>query len=66
MRRYEQFSGAFFVLLAIVQLSRLLLQWPVTVAGFAVPLWPSAIASVILLGFAIWAFRSYSRHTPGV
>jgi hypothetical protein len=66
MRRYEQFSGAFFTLLAIVQLSRLLLRWPVTVAGAEVPLWPSAIAVIILLGFAIWAFRSSSRGSPAV
>lgn len=66
MRRYEQVSGAFFILLAIVQLSRFLLQWPVTVAGFEVPLWPSAIASLVLLGFATWAFRSSARYTPVV
>lgn len=58
MRRYQQVSGAFFGLLAIFQLTRLLLRWPVTVAGFEVPLWPSAVASVILFSFAIWGFRA--------
>lgn len=66
MRHYEQFSGAFFTLLAIVQLTRLLLQWPVTVAGFEVPLWPSAIAAIILISFAVWAFRSSSRTSAVV
>ncbi|MEX2110180.1 MAG: hypothetical protein WD802_06235 [Gemmatimonadaceae bacterium] len=61
MRNYERFSGVVFTLLAIVQVTRLLLQWPVTVAGFDVPLWPSAIAAILLLSFAIWAFRSSSR-----
>ena len=63
MRRYQQASGAFFGLLAILQLTRLLLQWPVTVAGFEVPLWPSAVASVILFSFAIWGFRAAGGHS---
>jgi hypothetical protein len=63
MARYEQVSGVFFILLAIVQLSRFVLQWPVTVDGFSVPLWASAIAGVILISFAVWAFRTSSRAT---
>jgi len=31
MRRYEQVSGAFFCLVAAVQLTRLVLRWPVQV-----------------------------------
>src|SRR2546427_4737663 len=38
MRRYEQVSGAFFCLVAGVQLTRLVLRWPVQVADVAVPL----------------------------
>ena len=58
MRRYEQVSGAFFCLLAVVQLARVTLRWPVQVAGVAVPLWASVLAFLLASAFAIWAFRA--------
>jgi hypothetical protein len=60
MRRYEQVSGVFFSLIAIVQLARLLLRWPVQVATVSVPLWASAIAVLITAALAAWAFRTAS------
>jgi hypothetical protein len=65
MRRYEQVSGAFFCLLAALQLTRLLLRWPVQVAGVAVPLWASVLAFLVASIFAIWAFRAAKAHTFG-
>ena len=64
MRRYEQVSGVFFVLLAAVQLARLLLRWPVQVASVSVPLWPSVVAVVITGTLASWAFRSAATLRP--
>ena len=58
MRRYEQVSGTFFSLLAIVQLTRAVAGWPVHVATVAVPAWASVIAFVITGSFATWAFRA--------
>jgi hypothetical protein len=58
MRRYEQVSGAFFCLLAVVQLTRVVLHWPVQVADVVIPLWASLLAFVIASTFAIWAFRA--------
>lgn len=58
MRRYVQVSGAFFCLLAAVQLTRTILGWPVQVATVTVPLWPSVLAFLIASTFAIWAFRA--------
>ena len=57
MRRYVQISGAFFMLLALVQLTRSLLGWPVQVATVTVPIWVSVIAFLITASFATWAFR---------
>jgi hypothetical protein len=54
-------SGTFFLLLAIVQLARLLFHWPVQVAAVSVPLWASMIAVVITGALATWAFRSASK-----
>jgi hypothetical protein len=57
MRRYVQISGAFFTLLALVQLTRSLLGWPVQVATVTVPVWASVIAFLVTGSFATWAFR---------
>lgn len=58
MRRYEMVSGIIFSVMAIVQLLRTLLGWPVQIDLFTVPVWFSAIAFLVLGGMAIWAFRS--------
>ena len=58
MRRYAQVSGAFFGVLAVIQLTRTVLGWPIQVAGVELPLWASALACVITSTFAVWAFRA--------
>lgn len=58
MHRYVQVSGAFFGLLAIVQLTRTVLGWPVDVAGVTVPVWVSGVAFLITATFAFWSFRA--------
>ena len=57
MRRYVQISGAFFTLLALVQLTRSLLGWPVQIANVTVPVWPSLVAFLVTGSLATWAFR---------
>jgi hypothetical protein len=64
MRRYEQVSGVFFALVALVQLTRTLLGWRVQVTTVEVPIWASGLAFLITGGFAIWAFRS-ARSVSG-
>ena len=63
MRRYELVSGAFFSLLALVQLTRVVLGWPVQVAAVTVPVWASVLASLVAGSFAVWAFRSSRQAT---
>ena len=58
MRRYEQVSGAFFSFLAIMQLTRAVLGWPIQVAAVAVPVWASVVAFLVTGSLAIWAFRA--------
>ena len=62
MRRYVLVSGLFLALLTCVQLLRLILRWPITVAGASIPLWASAIAALIAGSLAIWAFRVSARR----
>jgi hypothetical protein len=58
MRRYELVSGVFFSLLALVQLIRVVLGWPVQVAAVTVPVWASVLAFLVAGSLAVWAFRS--------
>lgn len=58
MRNYEKVSGIIFTVMAIVQLLRTVLGWPVQIDLFTVPVWFSAIAFLVMAGMAVWAFRS--------
>ena len=66
MPRYELVSGVFFTLLALVQLTRTVLGWPVQVAGIEIPIWVSVIACLIAGALAVWGFRSAARQTQPV
>ena len=63
MRGYGLVSGAFFSLLALAQLTRAVLGWPVQVAAVTVPVWASVLASLVAGWFAVWAFRSLRDAT---
>jgi hypothetical protein len=58
MRRYGLVSGAFFSLLAFVQLTRAVLGWSVQVAAISVPVWASVVACLVATSFAVWGFRA--------
>ena len=66
MRRYELVSGVVFALLALAQLTRTVLGWPVHVAGMSVPVSASALACLLAGALALWAFRSATRHAGTV
>lgn len=58
MRTYLRVSTIVFGVLATVQLIRLILGWPVVVAGFSVPVWFSGVAVVIVGSMAVWGTRT--------
>ena len=64
MNRYAQVSGAFFCLLAAVQLTRAVLGWPVQVAEVNIPVWVSGCAFIVASALAAWAFRTARRAAP--
>jgi len=51
-------AGAVFLLISLLQLSRVIFKFRVLVASYEVPLGASAIAFVVALALAIWMFRS--------
>lgn len=61
MRAYLLVSTIFFDLLATVQLIRFLLRWPVSVAGFSIPVWASGIAILVVGGLAVWGMTLLMR-----
>jgi len=55
-------AAAFLLgLVALMQLVRLVLGWPVIVNGASIPLWPSAIACLVLAGLAVMVWREARR-----
>jgi hypothetical protein len=64
--RYERVSGTVFAVVAIVQLARIVMGWPVQVDLFTVPVWFSVIAFLVTGGLAVWAFRSAGRTAATV
>ncbi len=66
MRRYELISGILFTLVALAQLTRVVLGWQLQVDGFNVPIWLSGVAFLITGSLAIWAFRSGGRGPAAV
>ena len=54
-------ASVLFGLMAVGQLTRLLLRPEILVEGYVLPLWPSAVAVVLLACLCAWLW-SLSRH----
>jgi hypothetical protein len=52
--------GIFLLFLACAQLCRFFFKVNVVAAGMEIPLWPSAIAAVVLAALAIWLLKERS------
>ncbi len=50
-------AGAVFGLMALAQLGRLVARPEIVVAGHVMPLWPSALAFVVLTGLCFWMWQ---------
>ena len=53
-------TAIFLLLLACAQLCRYILKVDVVAAGMEIPLWPSAIAAVVLAVLAVWLLKERS------
>ncbi|AOS97336.1 hypothetical protein AUP74_01906 [Microbulbifer aggregans] len=56
-------SSILFGLMALGQLWRLVAQPEVLMSGVPVPVWPSALAFILLLVLSIWLWRLSKRAT---
>ena len=50
-------ASIIFGLMSLAQLVRLVMRAEVLVAGHLMPLWPSALALIILGGLSIWMWK---------
>jgi hypothetical protein len=50
-------ASVVFGLISIGQLTRLIIRPEVLVGGYLIPLWPSALAFLILGGLSLWLWR---------
>jgi len=57
-RNYIVVSGVIFCVVAVAQASRALMQLPVHIGSFEVPVWASWVAFVVAGSLCVWAFRS--------
>ena len=58
-RRYSLIAAITFTVIAFLQLSRVVLGWPLTAGGYPIPLWANwlgCFVAVVLawLGYAAW------------
>ena len=51
-----------FGLMSVVQLARLIIRPEVLVAGYLLPLWPSALAFMFLGGLSLWLWKLARMH----
>jgi hypothetical protein len=51
-----------FGLMSAVQLARLIISPEVLVAGYLLPLWPSALAFMFLGGLSLWLWKLVRTH----
>ncbi len=54
-------AGIFFIFLAVAQLCRFILGVKIVAAGFDIPVWPSALAALVLALLAIWVLKERNR-----
>ena len=61
MKPFTLVSVLLLGFIAIVQGVRFALAWPVSINGYAVPVWASAVACVVLAVIAIMLWREGRR-----
>jgi hypothetical protein len=61
MKPFTAVAIVVFSLVAVLQLTRLVLGWEVSVNGLIIPLWASAVALVVAAGLAVMLWRETRR-----
>jgi hypothetical protein len=54
-------AGAIFAVVALVHLLRILMDWPIVIGTWSVPMWVSWIGLVVAGGLSVFGFRAAAR-----
>ena len=57
MKPFTLIAAVVFALVALLQLVRFVLEWPVVINGINIPLWASVIAFLVATGLAVMVWR---------
>ena len=57
MKPFTFLAVVVFALVAVVQLLRFVLGWPVTINGLAIPIWASAVLAIFAAALAVMLWR---------
>ena len=60
-KSYCMLAAAVFALIALLQLARAVMGWPITISGYGVPLWPSWIAVLVAAALSVIGWRAGAR-----
>ena len=61
MKPFTLVAVLVFVVVAVLQFLRFFMEWEVTVNGYVVPLWASAVAGVVAAGLGVMLGREARR-----
>ena len=61
MKPFTSLACLLLAVIALLQLTRLLLGWDIVVNGYAVPLWASGVAALLTGGLSLLAWRESRR-----
>ncbi|MBI4449544.1 hypothetical protein HY634_00635 [Candidatus Uhrbacteria bacterium] len=53
-RTYARFTGAIFLIIAVLHLLRILYRWSAAIGGWSVPMWLSWVALIVAAYLAWW------------
>lgn len=63
LKSYCTLAATVFALIALLQLARAVLGWPVTISGYSVPLWASWIAFIVAGALSVIGWRAGARES---
>lgn len=61
MKPFTAIASVFLGLLAVLQLTRVIMRWEVSINSLSVPMWISAVAFVIAGGLALMLWKENRR-----
>jgi hypothetical protein len=62
VKPFSAIAALVLAVVAVLHLLRFILGWEIVINGMSIPLWASAVASLLAAGLAIMAWREATRR----